>query len=69
MDYSSQQIPQLDYTHHFSLSNVITDEQDIKDILSILPVNKAIGPDAVSHKMLNSTLHSVVKPLYPYLIG
>ena len=41
VDDSSQQLPQIDYTHHFSLSNVTIDEQDIKDILSILPVNKA----------------------------
>ena len=64
VDDSSQQLPQIDYTHHFSLSNVTIDEQDIKDILSILPVNKAIGPDAISHKMLKSTVHSIVKPLY-----
>ena len=48
----------------FSLTNVIIDEQDIKDILSILLVNKAIGPNSICHKMLKSTVHSVVKPLY-----
>ena len=64
VDDSFQQLPQIDYTHHFSLSDVIIDEQDIKDKLSILSVNKAIGPDAISHKVLKSTLHSVVKPLY-----
>lgn len=33
------------------------------DIISILPVNKAIGPDLISHKMLKATLFTVVKPL------
>lgn len=33
------------------------------DIISILPVNKAIGPDLVSHKMFKATLFTVTKPL------
>lgn len=33
------------------------------DIISILPVNKAIGPDLVTHKMLKATLFTVIKPL------
>ena len=41
------------------------DELDIEDILSILPVNKAIGPDAISHKMLKSTIHSVENHCIP----
>ena len=32
--------------------------------MSILLVNKAIGLDLISHKILKSTEHSVVKPLY-----
>ena len=48
VDDSDQILPQLNYIR----SNVIIDEQDIQDILSISPVNKALGPDAISHKML-----------------
>ena len=38
-------------------------EQDIIDIISVLPVNKAIGPDSISHKMLKATIHTVSIPL------
>ena len=31
---------------------------------SILPVNKAVGPDCISHRMLKTTATSVSKPLY-----
>lgn len=46
-----------------TLCNIFIDEQEVLDIISILPVNKAIGPDLVSHKMLKATLFTVVKPL------
>ena len=38
-------------------------EQDISDVISTLQVNKAIGPDNISHKMLKETIHSVSVPL------
>lgn len=44
--------------------NMCINEQEIIDILSILPVNKAIGADLISHKMLKATKFSIVKPLY-----
>ena len=34
-------------------------EQDISDVISTLQVNKPIGPDDFSHKMLKETIHSV----------
>ena len=37
-----------------NLSNIFIEEQEISDIITILPVNKAIGPDCISHKMLKS---------------
>ena len=46
-----------------NLSNIFIEEQEISDIITILPVNKAIGPDCISHKMLKSTKSSIVKPL------
>lgn len=39
-------------------------EQELIDILSILPVNKAIGADLISHKILKATKFSSVRPLY-----
>ena len=35
----------------------------MKDILAILNVNKALGPDMVSNRMLKYTSTSVSKPL------
>ena len=45
------------------LDNIVIGEQDIIDIISILPVNKAIGPDNISHKMLKATIFSIAYPL------
>ena len=30
-------------------------EQDVIDVISVLQVNKAVGPDCISHKMLKET--------------
>ena len=46
-----------------NLRNVNIEEQEILDIITILPVNKAIGPDCISHKMLKLTKSTIVKPL------
>ena len=38
-------------------------EFEVTDIISVLPVNKAIGPDSISHKMLKATMFTICKPL------
>lgn len=38
--------------------------QDVIDIIFILQTNKAVGPDAISHKMLKSIMYTIAKPLY-----
>ena len=45
------------------LDDIVIGEQDIIDIISILPVNKAIGPDNISHKMLKAAIFSIANPL------
>lgn len=45
------------------VDNIVIREQDIIDIITIKPSNKAIGPDTISHKMLKSTIYTIVKPL------
>ena len=42
-----------------SLADIVIEESEVIDIKSVLPINKAIGPDCISHKMLKSTLHAV----------
>mgnify|MGYP003691355175 CR=1 FL=1 len=34
-------------------------EQDVIDVISVLQVNKAVGLDCISHKMLKETIFSV----------
>jgi hypothetical protein len=46
-----------------TFSQIVITEQDIVDIMSILPVNKAIGNDCISHRMLKTTLNVIAKPL------
>ncbi len=38
-------------------------EKDVKDIISILNVHKATGPDEISHRMLKETSSTICKPL------
>lgn len=45
------------------VDNIVIKEQDSIDIITILPSNKAIGPDTISHKVLKSTIDTIVKPL------
>ena len=46
-----------------TLSDIVIHESEIFDVISILPVNKAVGPDCISHRMLKTTATSVSKPL------
>jgi hypothetical protein len=38
-------------------------EQDVVDVISNISMNKAVGPDTISHKMLKLTAKTVSKPL------
>lgn len=49
VDDTYQKLSQLNNKHYFSFSNIIIDEQEIKDILSLLPVYNAKDPDAICH--------------------
>ena len=45
------------------LAGVSISEQDIVDQIQALEVNKAVGHDAISHRMLKGTCNSIAKPL------
>lgn len=45
------------------VDNIVIREQDIIDIITILPSNKAIGTDTRSHKILKSTIYTIVRYL------
>ena len=63
IDDTNVTLPNMYSLCNNNLSNIIIEEQEISDIITILPVNKAIGPDCISHKMLKSTKSTIVKPL------
>lgn len=46
-----------------SFSQIKVQEHQITDIISIIPVNKAVGPDCISHKMIKSCNDTISKPL------
>lgn len=45
-----------------SFSEIKIQEHYITDYISIIPVNKAVGPDCISHKMLKSCKGTISKP-------
>ena len=56
VDNKNAALPNMYSLCRDTLCNIYINEQEVLDIISILPVNKAIGPDLVSHKMLKATL-------------
>lgn len=46
-----------------TLSRIVIDEKDVKDILQILELGKACGDDTISHQMLKATSDTICKPL------
>ena len=63
IDDTNVTLPNMYSLCNNNLSNIFIEEQEITDIITILPVNKDIGPDCINHKMLKSTKSSIVKPL------
>ena len=46
---SNETLLNMYYMYNDTLCNITVDEQEVLDIISILPVNKAIGTDCISH--------------------
>ena len=46
-----------------TLSTIQISVADVESIIGTLDINKAIGSDQISHKLLNATKHSISKPL------
>ena len=63
IDDSNVELPAFRNRTDSSLSNIITQISDVTDILGILKVNKASGPDGISHRMLKHTCRTVAVPL------
>lgn len=56
-------LPEFQKITNSTLHSITISENEVKDILSTLNVNKASGPDSISHKMLKYVSNAVSKPL------
>ncbi|MEW8548488.1 MAG: reverse transcriptase family protein [Candidatus Thiodiazotropha sp.] len=56
-------LPYFENRTESSIENISITQSEVTDILSNLKVNKASGPDGISHRMLKYTSHTVAKPL------
>ena len=56
-------LPHFELRTDSSLEIITISESEIVDILSNLKVNKACGPDGISHRMLKHTCKTISKPL------
>ena len=56
IDDSGTSLPIFNERTNSSLSNLIINVTDVTDVLSSLKVNKAVGPDGISHRMLKILL-------------
>ena len=64
IDDSNKTLSNMYYNCNDTLCNITINEQEVLDIISVIPVNKTIGPDCISHKMLKSAIFTIiVKPL------
>ena len=57
------QLPNFQKITNGSLDSFVITEIEVKDILDILDINKASGPDLINHKMLRYVSAAVSKPL------
>lgn len=63
IDDSLASLPYFSSKTNKRLYNIFVTEQDTIDILSNLNVNKANGPDEISHRMLKETRNTICVPL------
>ena len=63
VDDSQVFLPQFESKTDSRLDNIEISSNDIESIISTLNVNKAVGPDLISHKLLMNIKSSVARPL------
>ena len=63
IDDSGANLPDMYFLCNNVIDSIFITEEDIIDIITTIPTNKAIGPDKISHKMLKNTVSTIVKPL------
>lgn len=63
LDESNTTLPVFQSKTYNCLQFITISEQDVQDVLSNLMINKASGPDEISHRLLKETSKSICKPL------
>ena len=63
VDSSGTSLPPLSMRTHSVFSNVLATESEIEHILKGLDINKACGPDQISHRLLKLTAHAITSSL------
>lgn len=63
LDDSNHELPIVGCRCNNSFLEIKIQEHHITDYISIIPVNKAVGPDCISHNMLKSCKGTISKPL------
>ena len=63
VDDANIEIPNLNTRSDIDITNIQVRESEVIDILKILKVNKATGPDGISNRMLKSTCNTICAPL------
>ena len=63
LDDSKSHLPQFALKTHSELSNIEIQQSLIEDISSSLDLNKAVGPDLISHRVMKATQLTISKPL------
>ena len=63
IDVSNINLPEFNIRTESSLLSVNIETSEVIDVLSNLKLNKAVGPDGISHRMLKHTCHSIATPL------
>lgn len=62
-DNNNKDLPVLQHKCTDNFSNLVIQEHEVFDILSVITVNKAVGPDSISHPMLKFCKETISKPL------
>ena len=63
IDDANVNLPNFELRTNNTLSNINILQSEVIDILNLLKVNKAIGPDGISHRMLKYTSKTISVPL------
>ena len=63
IDDADVELPRFENRTESFLSDITVEHSEIIDIPSILKVNKATGPDGISHRMLRQTSKTISLPL------